>query len=57
MKIAQFLVAYSHLPPEVLDSLLKKNFNMTKTEFADEWQKWKKELRNEKSKENREHRV
>ena len=47
IKAAKFLVLYSHLPPEVLDSLLEKNFNITKKEFADEWQKWKKELLNE----------
>ena len=46
IKAAKFLVACSHLPPEVLDSLLEKNFNMTKSEFADKWQKWKKELLN-----------
>ena len=44
MKIAKFIVAYSHLSPEVLDSLLKKNFNITRKEFADEWQKMQKEL-------------
>lgn len=43
MKIATFLVRYSHLPEEVVNPLLKKKFNITRKEFADEYQKYKKE--------------
>ena len=47
MEKAKFVVRYSFLPPEVFDSLFKKEFNMTPKEFADEYQKWKKERLNE----------
>ena len=43
MKMAAFLVAYSHLPEEVLSPVFKKKFKITRKEFADEFQKWKKE--------------
>lgn len=38
-KIATFLVATSHLPDEVTNPVLKKKFNITRKEFADEFQK------------------
>ena len=44
---AKFVVRYSFLPPEVFESLFKKEFNITSKEFADEYQKWKKERLNE----------
>ena len=44
---AKFVVRYSFLPPEVLDYLFKKEFNITSKEFADEYQIWKKERLNE----------
>ena len=47
MEKAKFLVKYSFLPPEVLNSLFKKEFNMTSKEFTDEYQIWKKEILNE----------
>ena len=47
MEKAKFVVRYSFLPSEVFDSLFKKEFNMTSKEFADEYQKWKKERLNE----------
>ena len=47
MEKAKFVVRYSFLPPEVFDSLFKKEFNMTSKEFADEYQIWKKERLNE----------
>ena len=44
MKMAAFLVAYSHLPEEVVNPVFKKKFKITRKEFADEFQKWKRKF-------------
>lgn len=44
MKMTTFLVTYSHLPEEVVNPVFKKKFNITRKEFADEFQKWKRKF-------------
>ena len=41
-KMAAFLVATSHLPDEVINHVLKKKFNITRKEFADKFQKYRR---------------
>ena len=44
MKMASFLVTYSHLPEEVVNPVFKKKFDITRKEFSDEFQKWKRKF-------------
>ena len=42
--MASFLVTYSHLPEEVVNPVFKKKFDITRKEFSDEFQKWKRKF-------------
>ena len=42
MKMGEFLVTYSHLPEEVVNPVFKKKFKISRKEFADEFQKYRR---------------
>ena len=44
MKMATFLVTYSHLPEEVVNPVFKKKFNISRKEFREKFQKWKRKV-------------